>query len=236
MPICSSQLWLGNDLRVHVIKDSSANKGGVTSSSLEVLASLAFRPKDHDQLLTKSEDKLELPEFYLQYVDEIIKRIEDNCRDEFHCIWAATSQRITDGEEPKSKVEVSKLLSSEISNLTDLIARAEISDEMMSEVLKLAIPGLIVNRLGLEALLENVPTAYLKATVAYYLASKYVYETGMDNLSAFAFHSFMVRFEGSAMLPSCPQSPDSSDVLLSPRRAQMQIVAPLSPLAGMNVE
>jgi glutamate dehydrogenase len=197
-------------LGVHVIKDSSANKGGVTSSSLEVLASLAFRPRDHDRLLTRSEESAELPEFYLQYVDEIIKRIEDNCRDEFRCIWQATSQ----SEERRSKVEVSKVLSNEITNLTDHIASAEMSPELVSEVLSQAIPGLIIDRLGVDAVVENVPSAYLKATVAYWLASKYVYETGINNLNGFAFHKFMLRFSGS-MVCDPATSIDFSD---SPRR------------------
>merc|ERR1711998_151125 len=42
---------------VHLFKDSSANKGGVTSSSLEVLASLALRARDHDRFLTRQDDR-----------------------------------------------------------------------------------------------------------------------------------------------------------------------------------
>jgi len=202
------------DLGVHVIKDSSANKGGVTSSSLEVLASLAFSPKDHDRLMTRGADQAELPEFYLKYVDAIIQRIEDNCRDEFRCIWQATSG----GGEEKSKVEVSKLLSKEITTLTDHIANAQMDAELVSEILCQAIPGLILDTLGMEELKENVPEAYLKATVAYWLASKYVYETGMKTLNAFAFHQFMQRFKGHLVPGSNGPSPPSSPSPLSPRR------------------
>jgi glutamate dehydrogenase len=79
---------------VHVFKDSSANKGGVTSSSLEVLASLAMVPADHDCKLCPG-GKTQNSEFYNQYVEEIIKRIEENCRDEFSALLRATGMEET---------------------------------------------------------------------------------------------------------------------------------------------
>merc|ERR1712048_459130 len=98
------------------------------------------------------------------------------------------------------------------------------NDELLQHVLSQAIPPLIVEHLGMEALLENVPAPYLKATAAYWLASKYVYETGMTKCNAFAFHQFMKRFGGRIAYPSCPASPRSVDPL-SPRRTASYLAA-----------
>merc|ERR1711988_1549998 len=93
------------DAGVHLFKDSTANKGGVTSSSLEVLASLAMASKDHDRLLTGEGGDAPLPDFYLKYVDEICRRIEENCTNEFGCIWTATT---TNKDGSVRKIEASK--------------------------------------------------------------------------------------------------------------------------------
>jgi len=202
------------DAGVHVIKDSSANKGGVTSSSLEVLASLAFPPKEHDQCLTRFDERCELPEFYLKYVDEIIGRIEENCRDEFRVIWEANT--VENAGETMKKIDASKLLSKDITVLTDHIAAAELSDELVREVLPQALPTLIVERLGLDVILERLPPAYVKATIAYYLASKYVYQYGVRS-NAFAFHTFMQKFKGNLVYDGRQEAQDISALPTSPR-------------------
>lgn len=186
------------DAGVHLFKDSTANKGGVTSSSLEVLASLAMAPKDHDALMTgeSGNSSSSLPDFYLKYVDEIIQRIEENCRDEFGVIWAANTSA---KETPMRKIEASKRLSQEITTLQDHIAAADLSDDLLREVLKQALPELLIERCGLEALLERLPQAYVKATAAYWIASKYVYEHGVVGSNSFAFHAFMCRFMASSL-------------------------------------
>jgi glutamate dehydrogenase len=197
------------DAGVHVFKDSSANKGGVTSSSFEVLASLCMSDRDHGRLLTRSDEGSELPNFYLQYVDAILQRIEDNCKDEFGVIWRATQ----DASKPMSKAEASVRVSKEIGALTDALSRAELSEELQAEVLKLAIPELLVEKFGVASLREHIPPAYAQATVAYYLASKYIYENGITGNNAFAFHLFMQRFSGDLAEhespPDSPARPDS---------------------------
>lgn len=202
---------------VHLFKDSSANKGGVTSSSLEVLASLALRPRDHDRFLTRQDDRSELPDFYKKYVQQIISRIEENCQGEFKAIWEACEQ-----DEGMSKVDASKLVSKEINELTDNIASAELSEELIKDVLRVAIPELLVERFGVESLCENIPATYAKATVAYWLASKFVYENGVVGSNGFAFHKFMQRFQGQLTQRAAPLSPGSASPpdspLLSPKQ------------------
>jgi glutamate dehydrogenase len=65
---------------VLVFKDASANKGGVTSSSLEVLAALAFTDSEfleHMQVREKT------PQFYAEYVKAVQQIIEKNAELEF---------------------------------------------------------------------------------------------------------------------------------------------------------
>jgi glutamate dehydrogenase len=56
--------------------------------------------------------------------------------------------------------------------------------------LKRAFPKLLLEKLGLETLLERVPESYVKAIFGAYLASQFVYKYGPhpDN---FAFFEFM---------------------------------------------
>lgn len=63
----------------------SANKGGVTSSSLEVLAAMALTDEEFDKMMTvKGETP---PEFYSTYVAEVQRIIEKNAKLEFECLW-----------------------------------------------------------------------------------------------------------------------------------------------------
>lgn len=59
-----------------VFKDASANKGGVTSSSLEVLAALAFTDAEFEENMQVHGDKV--PQFYQDYVVEVQQIIENN--------------------------------------------------------------------------------------------------------------------------------------------------------------
>jgi len=74
------------DAGVILFKDASTNKGGVTSSSLEVLACLALEDKIFAEHMT-GEDAADMPEFYGKYVEEIVERVEGNSRAEFEFIW-----------------------------------------------------------------------------------------------------------------------------------------------------
>lgn len=58
---------------VILYKDSSTNKGGVTSSSYEVQAALCLLDQEFMKLMTIQND--EIPEFYQKYVREIVKNV-----------------------------------------------------------------------------------------------------------------------------------------------------------------
>ncbi len=61
---------------VILYKDASANKGGVTSSSLEVLASLALTDEEWDELMCVKDGKI--TDFRKQYVEEDLDFIREN--------------------------------------------------------------------------------------------------------------------------------------------------------------
>ncbi len=71
---------------VILYKDASANKGGVTSSSLEVLAALALDESEFMQHMAVTDPK-NIPKFYSDYVTEIQQRIAQDADLEFECIW-----------------------------------------------------------------------------------------------------------------------------------------------------
>ena len=69
-----------------VFKDASANKGGVTSSSLEVLASLSFSDAEFLSRMCVGTDGT-TPQFYQDYVKQVQAIIQQNARLEFEAIW-----------------------------------------------------------------------------------------------------------------------------------------------------
>lgn len=170
---------------VVIIKDASANKGGVTSSSLEVLAALAFDDTSFEEHMCVKKDK-PAPEFYEAYVKEVQNIIERNARLEFEALW---------NEHVKTKTAIS-ILSDELSNaivqLNEQLQSTGLWDNvaLRETVLKRAFPKLLLDKLGLDALMERVPENYVKAIFGATLASQFVYKYGPhpDN---FAFFDFM---------------------------------------------
>jgi glutamate dehydrogenase len=70
---------------VVIFKDASANKGGVTSSSLEVLTALSFDDEEFDKHMSVKNGVF--PEFYDAYVKEVQQFIEHNAALEFEALW-----------------------------------------------------------------------------------------------------------------------------------------------------
>lgn len=161
-----------------IFKDASTNKGGVTSSSLEVLAALSFDDKGFMENMCVDSNGVK-PEFYEKYVTEVQKKIVANAQNEFEGLWnlkAATGEPIT---------ELSDKLSHSINKLADELSS---SKEMWNDdtafrnaVLVDALPPLLLDVIGIEQILERVPETYLRALFATSLASKFVYTRGIDS-------------------------------------------------------
>jgi glutamate dehydrogenase len=168
-----------------LFKDASANKGGVTSSSLEVLASLSF---DEDGFIKHMcvRDDGTTPEFYTRYVSQVQETIKINAGLEFEALWR---EHEATGE-PRSVL--SDKLSVAITKLDEELQNTELWDniELRRSVLTDALPSLLLELLGLDTILERVPDNYLRAIFGSYLASRFVYEYGIS-ASQFAFFAFM---------------------------------------------
>jgi len=160
---------------VVIIKDASANKGGVTSSSLEVLAALALTPEEHEQHMRVKEGKI--PQFYADYVKLVQQIIESNARQEFECIWNENERKGT------SRVDLSNILSNKINTLNNFIKKSNLweKENIRVKVFKEALPPLLVELVGFDKLLnERIPENYLKAIFSKHLASHYVYQYGSE--------------------------------------------------------
>jgi len=176
---------------VHVFKDASTNKGGVTSSSLEVFAALALAIEDHSKLMTYDlEQHSEPPEFYQTYVKQILETIVDNARQEFRAIWACNR------DTGVSKVDATRQLSMKINRMCDSIQESFTEmpeaekNHIVRTVLSRAVPPLMVERIGIDGILARVPQNYIGAIVSAWVASRFVYKYGI-NASEVSFFCFM---------------------------------------------
>lgn len=92
-----------------VFKDASANKGGVTSSSMEVFAALALSDDEYSKQMCVQNDGEPnefVPDVYRDYVSEVQEIIARNAKLEFEAIWRENERT----NRPRS------LISDELSN------------------------------------------------------------------------------------------------------------------------
>ncbi|KAJ5138923.1 uncharacterized protein N7515_003771 [Penicillium bovifimosum] len=168
-------------------KDASANKGGVTSSSLEVLASLSFNDEEFVEHMCIREDGT-VPDFYQAYVKEVQQIIQSNAALEFEAIWREHEQTGI------LRSSLSDRLSLAITKLDEELQMTELWDNvaLRRSVLGDALPRRLLDKIGLETILERVPENYLRAIFGSYLASRFVYEYG-NQPSQFSFFDFMTK-------------------------------------------
>ncbi|KAF5103043.1 hypothetical protein D0Z00_000021 [Geotrichum galactomycetum] len=133
-----------------IFKDASANKGGVTSSSLEVLASLAFDDEGFFKNMCISKDG-KVPEFYTSYVKEVQEIIKNNARLEFEALWRENS--ITG----KARSILSDELSNAINDLTEELSSSSLWEDVdfRNAVLSEALPKTLQTAIGLDKILER---------------------------------------------------------------------------------
>ncbi|KAF1810836.1 NAD-specific glutamate dehydrogenase [Eremomyces bilateralis CBS 781.70] len=167
-------------------KDASSNKGGVTSSSLEVLASLSFSDAEFIAHMCVGADGA-APAFYQTYVRQVQAIIRRNARLEFEAVWKEHAATGT----PRSMV--SDRLSAAITALDEELQETELWENrgLREGVLREALPELLMEQVGFEKLVERVPDSYLRSIFGSYLASRFVYEYGIS-ASQFAFFDLYV--------------------------------------------
>jgi glutamate dehydrogenase len=176
-----ANLFITQDARIKLeetgvilIKDASANKGGVTSSSLEVLVGLALPNDEYKNLICTNEGRI--PEFRKIYIQEVIDRIIDNARNEFELLWR---------ENKSKKIPMCILtdkISDKINNTQNLIMNSDlVSDKnLVRKILKKYIPNILISKIGLDIIIKTIPKNYIDAIFASKLASDYVYKYGLD--------------------------------------------------------
>ena len=172
---------------VIIYKDASANKGGVTSSSLEVFASLALDDEEYDRLMCVK--KGQNSPFRQRYIQEIIEIIEQNASLEFDIIWKENEAK----KIPRSIL--SDLISEKINAVADAVYSSDLLKEkdLFKRVVECCCPTVVIDHTGFEGILERVPASYLKAIFASRLSSRYVYEFGLD-ASEVNFYHFLEKY------------------------------------------
>jgi len=186
-----ANLFLTQQARLHLekrkvilFKDSSANKGGVTSSSLEVLAGLALSTEEYTELMIFKDGKPS--EFYQSYVKDIQTKITENAANEFSCIWKEHAR--LRGVKPRTTI--SDELSQTLNNLQAELESSDLYDDVPSRngVMSRAIPKTLVDLVGLETLLQRLPEAYQRALFSSWVASHFIYKYGVNGSSVDFFH------------------------------------------------
>lgn len=167
---------------VVLVKDASANKGGVTSSSYEVFSSLTLDDKQYDEYMKITDKNIEKDpskessmKFRRTYIDQIIEKIKHNAHMEYEAMWR---------ENQRTKVPMSVLsdvLSNKINELTDSLRESSLYEDehVWRYAIKNHCPAVLVKELGIETILKRVPMNYLRAIFATNLAAHYIYENGL---------------------------------------------------------
>ncbi|KAK2465299.1 hypothetical protein APHAL10511_002653 [Amanita phalloides] len=186
-----ANLFFTQQARLHLekrkavlFKDASANKGGVTSSSLEVLAGLALSTQEYIDLMVFKDGNPS--EFYQNYVKDIQAKITENAAAEFHCIWKEHAR--LQGMKPRTLI--SDELSLKLSNLQAELENSDLFDDGPSRkgVMTRAIPQTLLSKIGLDTLLERLPIAYQRALFSSWVASHFIYKYGVNASSVDFFH------------------------------------------------
>ncbi len=159
---------------VVLFKDSSTNKGGVTSSSLEVLAGLALSDEEFSEKMMEKDGVI--PEFRKRYIEEILTIIRQKAKAEFEILWNLNSKT---GEAISS---LSDSLSAKINEITIAVENSNLFEDesLRRNVLSLHIPEVLCQDIGLETLLRRIPENYQKAIFCRTLASSFIYRHGIN--------------------------------------------------------
>ncbi|KIO23889.1 hypothetical protein M407DRAFT_213963 [Tulasnella calospora MUT 4182] len=184
-----ARLWL-EKRNVVVIKDASANKGGVTSSSLEVLAGLGLSDQEYMDLMIFKDGKPS--EFYKSYVKNIQAKITENASLEFGCIQKENDR--LEGVKPRTLI--SDELSSTLNDLQAELESSDLFDDLSSRknVLSRAIPETLVKQVGLDTLMTRLPEPYQRALFSSWVAAHYIYEYGTQ-ATPVDFYHFIRKLE-----------------------------------------
>lgn len=148
-------------LGVIIIKDSSANKGGVICSSFEVLSSLVLSEEEFLKIKP-------------QLVQEILTIIESRSKDEAQLLLSSHGQAfLTDISD-----WVSERINAYTDELNSHLLTQKLSDALIQALLNYCPP--ILRSHFADRILKEVPDVHKKAIIACFLAQRLVYRKGLS--------------------------------------------------------
>jgi len=176
-----ANLFISNEARqklfeeagVKIVKDSSANKGGVITSSYEICAAM---------LLDNEEEKFF--ENKEQIVGEVLGKIRELAKMEGELLFREF-ENVGDGS---SLPEVSEIISDSINIATDVLSEAlddehlEVDIDSLLPLFRAHLPKTLAD-LSFHHVHERVPAQYIKNAISSCLASKLVYKEGTKFIS-----------------------------------------------------
>ena len=111
-------------------------------------------------------------DFYQSYVKDIQAIISENAAAEFHCIWREHAR--LQGTKPRSTI--SDELSLKLNSLQAELENSDLFDDGPSRkgVMNRAVPKTLVERIGLDAVMERLPITYQKAMFSSWVSSHFV--------------------------------------------------------------
>jgi glutamate dehydrogenase len=176
------------DRGIPLFKDASTNKGGVTSSSLEVLAGLSMDDETFAAKMCVRGDG-SVPDFYQKYAAEICDIVETNAKKEFEYIW---SQTFGNENNTVRATDITDSLSAAMNDLNDTVAVSDLFDrkDLRRKILRKHIPQCLQDEVGLDAIMSRVPDNYQRAIFSMVVASQFIYTYG-DVDSPYYFYKFM---------------------------------------------
>ncbi len=179
---------------VIIFKDASANKGGVTSSSLEVLASLALTDEEYDLHMCVIDGRI--PGFRKNYVSNVLDIIRKNARLEFEALWQENKSTGT----PLSIL--TDQLSDKINKLADSIHESDLwkDKSLLSAVVEQHCPPVLVKMVSSDEIVRRVPGNYLQAIFASWLGSHFIYNCRLQG-DEIDFHKFLEQLKSGDSKP-----------------------------------
>jgi glutamate dehydrogenase len=150
---------------VIIIKDSSANKGGVVCSSFEVLCGLVLTDEEF------LESKKQIVEQILDFIESIAKketRLILKAHDEFQVDYAQASDLIA--------AKINSLCYQILDYLLPLELSHSLEDPLNLCLLQHCLPEL---RKHSNRILKNIPDVHKKAIIASYIAANTIYKYGL---------------------------------------------------------
>ena len=179
---------------VILIKDASTNKGGVTSSSLEVLASLVMDDEEFKECMWVKRGRTHA--FRKRYVEEIIETIKRNARSEFNLLWSEHERT------GKAMTMLTNELSTRINDLTDAVMNSNLpeNESLRRKVVGEYVPESLLDLIGIDTMLERLPDNYVRSIVASSIATRFVYTCGLDGEEV-AFYNYVDALLSASTTP-----------------------------------